>query len=295
MTTDPSCWVKPEELLLATNALWSTQKHNAYFSLQKRQTQGITGTIVSTFDSILDNNTRIYPYRLVYHPSYSDISYLIATCGKLSQANNAWSWLEDNLLTTLHEFETSLEQLDYVLGKINALCARTNTSIQEPLQQSSPINTFLQRKKNASFGDFESSNLVNSTGDNKKIEQTFEQKISSDYKEAILKFRQTFNMPVEEKLVNWYSCALIDKLVWQGWIYLSQNHCCFYNYFLGKEHKLIIRWTDVRNLTKTDTVILPESIVIEVRQNASIIKYDNNKKKEIKVCWKFVKKWKKSS
>ena len=76
-------------------------------------------------------------------------------------------------------------------------------------------------------------------------------------------------MPDEEKLVNWYSCAFIETVPWQGWMYLSQNHCCFYSYLLGKSKKIIIRWTDIKNLDRIEPVFLPESIVIEVRQNSS--------------------------
>ena len=82
-------------------------------------------------------------------------------------------------------------------------------------------------------------------------------------------------MPDEEKLVNWYSCAYIENLmVWQGWMYLSQNHCCFYSYLLGKSRNFIIRWTDIKNLDRIETVFLPESIVIEIRQNSNV---DKNK------------------
>ena len=31
----------------------------------------------------------------------------------------------------------------------------------------------------------------------------------------------------------------------QGWMYLSINHLCFYSFLLGREARLVIRWTDV--------------------------------------------------
>ena len=103
--------------------------------------------------------------------------------------------------------------------------------------------------------------------------QTIQNSSSSankDYKQAVMKFKQNFEMPDEEKLVNWYSCAFIENLmVWQGWIYLSQNHCCFYSYLLGKSKKFIVPWTDIKNLERKETVLLPESIIVEIRQNSS--------------------------
>lgn len=272
-----------------------------YFSLQKRTTSGFTGSIISTFDSILDNNTTIYPYRIVYHPSHSDISYLIATCRKLSDGNSCWAWLEDNLLSTLHEFETSLEQLDYVLGKVNALVTKKYISGQNKLRNKNPSETasskvggFFQKLKNSkslpengseTASSSTSGPILTNVADTPKNQTTVPYNSSShlirtpssngsnskDYQAAVLKFNQTFNMPEEEKLVNWYSCAYIENLmVWQGWMYLSQNHCCFYSYLLGKSKKIIIRWTDIKNLDRIETLLLPESIIIEIRNNQSM-------------------------
>ena len=52
-----------------------------------------------------------------------------------------------------------------------------------------------------------------------------------------------------------YSCSYWKgKLPRQGWLYLSVNHLCFYSYLLGKETKLVIRWTDI--LVSTSVSIL---------------------------------------
>ena len=53
-------------------------------------------------------------------------------------------------------------------------------------------------------------------------------------------------MPKEEKLVNHYSCSYWKgKVPRQGWMYLSINHMCFYSFLMGKEAKVIMRWTDI--------------------------------------------------
>lgn len=244
MASSP-CWVEPKELLLAQiNALWVTEFVNTYFSLQKRQTTGIAGRLVGTFDSVFDSTSRVFPYRIVYHPRESDISYLIASGRTQDALQPCWTWLQDNLLETLNEFETAEEQSDYVLGKITALL--TTHSKSKNLNNESSLS------QNAS----------------KNMSSPKKSQHSKDFKEAVLKFRTLFHMPAEEKLVNWYSCALIQsKIPWQGWIYLSQNHCCFYSYVLGKENKLIIRWTDVKDLEKIENIFLPEGIQIDTTSN----------------------------
>ena len=43
-----------------------------------------------------------------------------------------------------------------------------------------------------------------------------------------------------------YSCSYWKgRVPRQGWLYLSVNHLCFYSFLMGREAKLIIRWTDV--------------------------------------------------
>lgn len=51
----------------------------------------------------------------------------------------------------------------------------------------------------------------------------------------------------------------------QGWLYLSLNHMCFYSYIFGGETKIILRWTDVTALEKTNTFVAPESIHVSTR------------------------------
>ncbi|GIY50100.1 TBC1 domain family member 9 [Caerostris extrusa] len=68
-------------------------------------------------------------------------------------------------------------------------------------------------------------------------------------------------MPKEEKLVNYYSCChWRKKLPYQGWIYLSVNHMCFYSQLFGKEFKLVVRWVDVTQIERNDSLVFPDSI-----------------------------------
>lgn len=87
------------------------------------------------------------------------------------------------------------------------------------------------------------------------------------YKTATRKFMKLFNMPKEEKLVNYYSCSYWKSHVpRQGWMYLSVNHLCFYSFLLGREDKVIIRWTDILKLDIGNNVLFPDSLVVKTRE-----------------------------
>ncbi|KAK7864755.1 hypothetical protein R5R35_012261 [Gryllus longicercus] len=87
------------------------------------------------------------------------------------------------------------------------------------------------------------------------------------FKSVTFKFRRLFNMPPEEKLVNYYSCSFWkSRMPRQGWMYLSVGHLCFYAYILGRETKLAIRWSDVTELEKTSSLLFPDSIRIATRE-----------------------------
>ncbi|GIY73581.1 TBC1 domain family member 9 [Caerostris darwini] len=89
---------------------------------------------------------------------------------------------------------------------------------------------------------------------------------SMQYKITSLKFSRLFNMPKEEKLVNYYSCChWRKKLPYQGWIYLSVNHMCFYSQLFGKEFKLVVRWVDVTQIERNDSLVFPDSISVLTR------------------------------
>ncbi|KAF9985443.1 hypothetical protein BGZ65_010830, partial [Modicella reniformis] len=76
--------------------------------------------------------------------------------------------------------------------------------------------------------------------------------ITSDEKvrSASRAFRQTFNVPLSERLVSYYSCSYHGKLMNQGWMYISENYLCFYSFMLGMETKIFLELKDVGDLQK---------------------------------------------
>lgn len=76
--------------------------------------------------------------------------------------------------------------------------------------------------------------------------------ITSDEKvrSASRAFRQTFNVPLSERLVSYYSCSYHGKVMNQGWMYISENYLCFYSFMLGMETKIFLELKDVGDLQK---------------------------------------------
>jgi len=56
------------------------------------------------------------------------------------------------------------------------------------------------------------------------------------------------------------------KIPRQGWLYLSVGHLCFYSYLLGKEIKIILRWTDVIDLSQVNSFLFPDTICVSTRE-----------------------------
>lgn len=129
----------------------------------------------------------------------------------------------------------------------------------------------------------------------------FTEEDPESFKTVSFKFHQLFNIPKEDKLVNYYSCrslissnisslhkniihlrGQISRLLYfsfsywksrlprQGWLYLSVNHMCFYAYILARETKLTVRWTDITELNKTNSLIVPDSIRVVTRDNKEV-------------------------
>ncbi|XP_036360730.1 TBC1 domain family member 9 isoform X4 [Octopus sinensis] len=217
-------WVKFEEVLLA-NALWVVERANPFFVLQRRKGYGgggITGLLVGTLDTVLDNKTP--PYRILHQTTNSEVSYTVAIANNKKEIHRDWEWLEQHMLVTLGAFENEEDATEFVKCKVESILANRDNS--------------------------------------KDVDDETER-----FKAATRKFHKLFNMPKEEKLVNYYSCSYWKgKVPRQGWMYLSINHISFYSYLMGKEAKLIIRWTDVTKLDRGNNMVFPDSVKVSTRE-----------------------------
>lgn len=223
-------WLNPEEVLLA-NALWVTERANPFFILQRRRGHGkgggLTGLLVGTLDVVLDSSARVAPYRILHQTQESQIYWTVACGSSRKEITEHWEWLENNLLQTLSIFENEDDITTFVKGKIHGIIAEENKSLL-PKDDEDP----------------------------------------GKFKEAELKMRKQFGMPEVEKLVNYYSCSYWKgRVPRQGWLYLTVNHLCFYSFLLGKEVTLVIQWLDVTQLEKNATLLFPECIKVNTRDN----------------------------
>ncbi|XP_034194602.1 TBC1 domain family member 8/9 isoform X2 [Osmia lignaria lignaria] len=221
-------WVKPQEVLLA-NALWITEQATVYFVLQRRKGHGKTKGFTSIIVGTLDSvlDTKPPPFRILHQTPSSEVYWEIACSLTHEEILQDWEWLNSNLMDTLKSFDTEEEITEFVCCKIQSIIANNVPDSQ--------------------FADEED---------------------PQSFKTVSFKFHQLFNIPKEDKLVNYYSCSYWkSRLPRQGWLYLSVHHMCFYAYILARETKLIIRWADITELSKTNSILFPDSIRVVTRDN----------------------------
>uniref|UniRef100_A0A1B0B5L1 Rab-GAP TBC domain-containing protein n=1 Tax=Glossina palpalis gambiensis TaxID=67801 RepID=A0A1B0B5L1_9MUSC len=84
---------------------------------------------------------------------------------------------------------------------------------------------------------------------------------TADFKVVQSNFRRYFKMPEEEHLVNYYKCTYVkNKIPRQGHLYISLNHICFYSYMLGQETKLVIRLSELEDISRSSNIIYLKTI-----------------------------------
>ncbi|XP_054709970.1 GRAM domain-containing protein 2B-like isoform X2 [Uloborus diversus] len=65
------------------------------------------------------------------------------------------------------------------------------------------------------------------------------------------RFRHRFpEVPQDEKLLNYFSCALVSDILLQGHLFITQNYFAFYSNIFGHKTKILINVSDVVKVTK---------------------------------------------
>uniref|UniRef100_A0A2K6LC98 TBC1 domain family member 9B n=1 Tax=Rhinopithecus bieti TaxID=61621 RepID=A0A2K6LC98_RHIBE len=209
-------------------ALWETQPSGASIRPSPHPpclSALFPGLLVGTLDVVLDSSARVAPYRILHQTQDSQVYWTVACGSSRKEITKHWEWLENNLLQTLSIFDSEEDITTFVKGKIHGIIAEENKNLQ-PQGDEDP----------------------------------------GKFKEAELKMRKQFGMPEGEKLVNYYSCSYWKgRVPRQGWLYLTVNHLCFYSFLLGKEVSLVVQWVDITRLEKNATLLFPESIRVDTR------------------------------
>lgn len=223
-------WVRPEEVLI-TNPLWDTERADGYFILQRRKghgSKGLSSILVGTIDSVLDS--RPAPYRILYQTPNSDVSYTIAASVSHSDILSNWSWLDKQLKPTITCFDDPNEATNYVKCKIESLVAQN----------------ICQHQARCNDGHLPAE--------------------SFEFRSASQKFIKLFELASDEKLVNYYMCSYwVKRIPYQGVMYLSVNHIAFYSKILSKETKILLKWHDITQIEKTNSLIFTDTIVLTTK------------------------------
>ncbi|XP_012275102.1 TBC1 domain family member 9 [Orussus abietinus] len=218
-------WVKPQEVLLA-NALWVTEQATVYFVLQRRKGHGKAKGLTSILVGTLDSVFDTKPPPFrILHQTPSSEVYWVVACS-LTYKEILQDW------KWLHaNLMDTLKSFDTEEEITEFVCCKIQSIIA-----------------------------------NNVPDCQIEEENTQSFKAVSFKFHQLFNVPKDDKLVNYYSCSYWkSKFPRQGWLYLSVNYMSFYAYILSKETKLSIRWADIVELDKTNSILFPDSIRVVTR------------------------------
>jgi hypothetical protein len=83
----------------------------------------------------------------------------------------------------------------------------------------------------------------------------------------VKKFQKLFGQQVsaDEKLINYFSCALVAEILLQGHLYVSDNYFSFYSNVFGFITKLVIPVTTVTGITREKTAkFFPNAIALKL-------------------------------
>lgn len=97
-----------------------------------------------------------------------------------------------------------------------------------------------------------------------------EKKVKEMSESRVKKFQKLFGQQVgtEEKLINYFSCALVSDILLQGHLYVSQNYFSFYSNVFGFITKLVIPVSTVSLITKEKTAkFFPNAIALKLQND----------------------------
>ncbi|KAM4662782.1 TBC1 domain family member 8B [Discoglossus pictus] len=218
-------WLRPEEVLLR-NAwkLWVTEDSNQYFVMQRRRGYGEDGGgLTGLLVGTID--------------AVLDSTSKVAPFRILHQTPDSQVYWAIACGASKEEILKHWQWLEHNVMKTLSV-----------FDSSDDITSFVQGKIRG---------LIAEEGKGSFIKEEDPEK----FREALLKFDKSFGLPVQEKLVTYYSCSFWrGRVPYQGWLYLSTNFLSFYSFMLGSEIKFTIPWDELSRLEKTATVLLAESI-----------------------------------
>ncbi|KRG06916.1 ankyrin repeat-containing protein kinase A isoform X1 [Drosophila mojavensis] len=195
-------------------------------------------------------------------PQSSFSSYI----GPLQSSGSAQSLASNSSISPRNRHSPSQGQ-----GKTGGSAAG-NTAKQHELQQASAVATISSTSATAGAGNGSSSGggggsvasssaaagsaTVAATPNEKEKKR---KEVSSS---RVKKFHRHFSqVSKDEKLINYFSCALVGDIPLQGHLYITDDHFAFYSNVFGYVTKVVIPTSSVTKISKEKTVkIIPNAV-----------------------------------
>ncbi|XP_017871325.1 PREDICTED: uncharacterized protein LOC108619314 isoform X4 [Drosophila arizonae] len=195
-------------------------------------------------------------------PQSSFSSYI----GPLQTSGSAQSLASNSSISPRNRHSPSQGQ-----GKTGGSAAG-NTAKQHELQQASAVATISSTSATAGAGNGSSSGVgggsvassstaagsatVAATPNEKEKKR---KEVSSS---RVKKFHRHFSqVSKDEKLINYFSCALVGDIPLQGHLYITDDHFAFYSNVFGYVTKVVIPTSSVTKISKEKTVkIIPNAV-----------------------------------
>ncbi|KAH7944591.1 hypothetical protein HPB52_021509 [Rhipicephalus sanguineus] len=214
------------EEILLANALWVTEQSNGFFTLQRRKGHGTKGLS----------------------------SVLVGTLDSVFDSKPA-------PYRILHK--TPLSEVSYVVA--------TSLSREEIFQNWAWIEQNLLETLKSFDSEDEATEFVcckiRSLVAQREVSLLEVDQDNAQFRVNASRFASIFNLPPQEKLVNYYSCSFWKgRLPQQGWLYLSMQHLAFHSFLFGQTTRLLLRWTDITTLERSNNFLFPETIMVASRQ-----------------------------
>lgn len=214
------------EEILLANALWVTEQSNGFFTLQRRKGHGTKGLS----------------------------SVLVGTLDSVFDSKPA-------PYRILHK--TPLSEVSYVVA--------TSLSREEIFQNWAWIEQNLLETLKSFDSEDEATEFVcckiRSLVAQREVSLPEVDQDNAQFRVNASRFASIFNLPPQEKLVNYYSCSFWKgRLPQQGWLYLSMQHLAFHSFLFGQTTRLLLRWTDITTLERSNNFLFPETIMVASRQ-----------------------------
>eukprot|EP00127_Corallochytrium_limacisporum_P006824 Clim_evm39s236 gene=Clim_evmTU39s236 len=235
-------------------------------------------SVVSTMDNVLDT---VEPtYRILLQQEDSERYFLLAKSDSLKAIEQHWNWLMTNMTPKIMQMDELKEQRKFALDKIDSLAdeaqnRKNNASEKEAAAAAAATgmdlgapdglagSSALLRQHRVHKDSTRSS--VGSTSSNGTLQRPetdlFESAEAQEGEELLRfqkrtrNFRKLFDVPSNERLINYYSCHLWwNRIPRQGWMYCSENFMCFHSSVMGFEVKHLVPWTDVVKIKEGATV-----------------------------------------